>query len=104
MTILLILLMIAAITLFIAKARNPSAYWMGLVLVGWFLSMSGLILFIAKFGGFYYRVNSVLFFNDTIRNMLLIAPIKIEGISRMLTVGRSLFIFSFIRMSIYLIS
>ncbi|KRF42962.1 sensor histidine kinase [Paenibacillus sp. Soil787] len=104
MTILLILLMIAAITLFIAKARNPSAYWMGLVLVGWFLSMSGLILFIAKFGGFYYRVNIVLFFNDTIRNMLLNAPIKIEGISRMLTVGRSLFIFSLIRLSISLMS
>ncbi|NOV02805.1 sensor histidine kinase [Paenibacillus planticolens] len=104
MTILLILLMIAAIALFIAKARNPSAYWMGLVLVGWFLSMSGLILFIAKFGGFYYRINIVLFFNDTIRNMLLNAPIKIEGISRMLTAGRSLFIFSLIRLSISLMS
>lgn len=100
MTILLILLMVAAITLFIAKARNPSAYWMGFVLVGWFLSMFGLILFIAKYGGFYYRINIVLFFNDSIRNLLLNAPIKIEGISRMLTAGRSLFVFSLIGLSI----
>ncbi|MEW9701401.1 PAS domain-containing sensor histidine kinase [Paenibacillus sp. SI8] len=104
MTILLILLMIAAITLFIAKARNPSAYWMGFVLVGWFLSMSGLILFIAKYGGFYYRVNIVLFFNDAIRNLLLNAPIKIEGISRMITAGRSLFIFSLIGLSVSFMS
>lgn len=104
MTILLILLMISAITLFIAKARNPSAYWMGFVLVGWFLSMFGLILFIAKYGGFYYRVNIVLFFNDTIRNILLNAPVKIEGISRMITAGRSVFIFSLIGLSISLMS
>ncbi|MCQ6561758.1 sensor histidine kinase [Paenibacillus mendelii] len=104
MTILLILLIIAAVTLFITKARNPSAYWMGFVLVGWFLSMFGLILFIAKYGGFYYRVNIVLFFNDTIRNMLLNAPIKIEGISRIITVGRSLFIFSLVGLSVSLMS
>lgn len=104
MTILLIILMIAAITLFIAKARNPSAYWMGFVLLGWFLSMFGLILFIAKYGGFYYRINIVLFFNDSIRNFLLNAPVKIEGISRMLTAGRSLFVFSLIGLSISFLS
>lgn len=104
MTILLMFLIIAAVTLFITKARNPSAYWMGFVLVGWFLSIFGLILFIAKYGGFYYRVNIVLFFNDSIRNMLLNLPIKIEGISRIITVGRSLFIFSLIGLSISLMS
>ncbi|NIK77810.1 signal transduction histidine kinase [Paenibacillus castaneae] len=104
MTILLIILIIAAVTLFIMKARNPSAYWMGFVLVGWFLSMFGLILFIAKYGGFYYRVNIVLFFNDAIRNMLLNLPIKIEGISRIITIGRSLFIFSLVGLSVSLMS
>ncbi|UQZ83539.1 Sensor protein ZraS [Paenibacillus konkukensis] len=102
MTILLIVLMLAAIVLFITKSRNPSAYWMGFVLVGWFLSMAGLILFIAKYGGFYYKVNIVLFFNDSIRNFLLDLPIKIEGISRMITIGRSLFVFSLIGLSVTL--
>ncbi|WP_079912289.1 PAS domain-containing sensor histidine kinase [Paenibacillus sp. 32352] len=102
MTILLIVLMIAAIVLFITKSHNPSAYWMGFVLVGWFLSMAGLILFIAKYGGFYYKVNIVLFFNDSIRNFLLDLPIKIEGISRMITIGRSLFVFSLIGLSVTL--
>lgn len=104
MTILLIFLIVAAVTLFIMKARNPSAYWMGFVLVGWFLSMFGLILFIAKYGGFYYRINIILFFNDTIRNLLLNAPIKIEGISRIITIGRSLFIFSLVGLSVSLMS
>ncbi|UVI29052.1 ATP-binding protein [Paenibacillus spongiae] len=103
MTILLFLLMLAAITLFIAKARNPSAYWMGFVLVGWFLSMAGLILFIAKYGGFYYKVNIVLFFHDSVRNFLLQLPISIEWISRMITVGRSVFIFSLIGLSVSLL-
>ncbi|GIP35525.1 PAS domain-containing sensor histidine kinase [Paenibacillus sp. J2TS4] len=103
MTILLFLLMLAAITLFITKARNPSAYWMGFVLVGWFLSMAGLILFIAKYGGFYYKVNIVLFFHDSVRNFLLHLPISIEGISRMITVGRSVFIFSLIGLSVSLL-
>lgn len=103
MTILLILLMTAAITLFITRARKPSAYWMGFVLVGWFFSMFGLILFIAKYGGFYYRVNIVLFFNDAIRNMLLHSPIDIEMISRMMTVGRSIFVFSLVGLSISLL-
>ncbi|MFE5321941.1 sensor histidine kinase [Paenibacillus sp. NPDC056579] len=102
MTLLLIFLMLAAIVLFITKSRNPSAYWMGFVLVGWFLSMAGLILFIAKYGGFYYKVNIVLFFNDSIRNFLLELPIKIEGISRMITIGRSLFVFSLIGLSVSL--
>ncbi len=97
-------LMVAAIALFITKARNPSAYWMGFVLFGWFLSIAGLILFIAKYGGFYYKVNIVLFFNDDIRNLLLNSPIKIEGISRMITVGRSMFIFSLIGLSLSLLS
>lgn len=103
MTILLIFLMTAAIILFISKARNPSAYWMGSMLIGWFLSMAGLILFIAKYGGFYYKVNTVLFFNDEIRNLLLHSPIKIGGVSRMITVGRSLFIFSLIGLSVSLL-
>lgn len=102
MTILLILLMSAMIIMFIAKARNPSVYWMLIILLGWFLSMSGLVLFIAKYGGFYYRVNIVLFFNDTIRNMLLHSPISIDGVSRMITIGRSLFIFGFIGLSLSL--
>ncbi|TBL80438.1 sensor histidine kinase [Paenibacillus thalictri] len=102
MTILLLILMAASITLFITKARHPSAYWMGLMLLGWFLSMSGLVLFIAKFGGFYYKVNVVLFFNDYIRNLLLHSSITIEGISRMITIGRSLFIFSLIGLSLAL--
>jgi signal transduction histidine kinase len=102
MTILLFFLMIASITLFIAKARNPSAYWMALVLLGWFLSMSGLILFLAKYGGFYYKVNFVLFFNDEIRNLLLHSPISIEFISRMITIGRSVFIYALIGLSLAL--
>ncbi|GIP29527.1 hypothetical protein J23TS9_46570 [Paenibacillus sp. J23TS9] len=102
MTILLILLMSAMIIMFIAKARNPSVYWMSIILLGWFLSMSGLVLFIAKYGGFYYRVNIVLFFNDMIRNMLLHSPISIDGVSRMITIGRSLFIFGFIGLSLSL--
>ncbi|WP_459953734.1 sensor histidine kinase [Paenibacillus pini] len=64
--------------------------------------MSGLVLFIAKYGGFYYRVNIVLFFNDMIRNMLLHSPISIDGVSRMITIGRSLFIFGFIGLSLSL--
>ncbi|WP_248926049.1 sensor histidine kinase [Paenibacillus hamazuiensis] len=102
MTILLLILMAASITLFITKARHPSAYWMGLVLLGWFLSMSGLVLFIAKYGGFYYKVNIVLFFNDFIRNALLHAPLSIDAISRMITIGRSLFIFSLTGLSVTL--
>lgn len=102
MTILLLFLMAASITLFITKAKNPSAYWMALVLLGWFISMSGLVLFLAKYGGFYYKVNIVLFFNDPIRNLLLYAPISIETISRMITIGRSLFIFSLIGLSVTL--
>ncbi|MCJ8013107.1 ATP-binding protein [Paenibacillus sp. KQZ6P-2] len=102
MTILLILLMSAMIIMFIAKARNPSVYWMSIILLGWFLSMSGLVLFIAKYGGFYYRVNIVLFFNDAIRDMLLHSPISIDGVSRMITIGRSLFIFGFIGLSLSL--
>ncbi|RAV10813.1 sensor histidine kinase [Paenibacillus contaminans] len=102
MTILLFLLMAAAITLFIVKANKPSAYWMALVLLGWFLSMSGLILFIAKYGGFYYRVNIVLFFNDYIRNLLLHSPFSLETISRMITVGRSMFIYSLLGLSVSL--
>ncbi|MCR8629718.1 sensor histidine kinase [Paenibacillus radicis (ex Xue et al. 2023)] len=102
MTILLLVLMAASITLFITKAKNPSAYWMALVLLGWFISMSGLVLFIAKYGGFYYKVNIVLFFNDSIRNLLLHSPVTIEAISRMITIGRSLFIFSLIGLSVTL--
>lgn len=93
MTLLLLFLMGSALILFITKARSPSAYWMASVLIGWFLSMSGLVLFLAKFGGFYYRVNTVLFFNDAIRNFLLQSPLQIGDISRMITIGRSVFIF-----------
>jgi signal transduction histidine kinase len=102
MTILLLMLMAASISLFIMKAKHPSAYWTGLVLFGWFLSMSGLVLFIAKYGGFYFRINTVLFFSDSIRNLLLYAPISIDTISRLITVGRSLFIYSLIGLSITL--
>ncbi|KIL40375.1 hypothetical protein SD70_14185 [Gordoniibacillus kamchatkensis] len=102
MTILLLMLMAASISLFITKAKHPSAYWTGLVLFGWFLSMSGLILFIAKYGGFYYRINTVLFFTDSIRNLLLYSPISIDTISRLITVGRSLFIYSLLGLSITL--
>jgi signal transduction histidine kinase len=102
MTILLLLLMIASISLFITRARNPSAYWMASILLGWFLSMSGLTLFLAKYGGFYYRVNIVLFWSDTIRNLLLHSPISIEGVSRMITIGRSIFIYGLIGMSVTL--
>lgn len=102
MIILLLIFMTAAILLFIARAKNPSAYWMASVLLGWFLSMAGLVLFIAKYGGFYYKVNLVLFFNDTIRNWLLLSPFSIEAISRMITIGRSVFIFSLIGLSISL--
>ncbi|WP_167859730.1 ATP-binding protein [Paenibacillus cymbidii] len=102
MTVLLIFVMAAAITLFIMKARNPSAYWMALVLLGWFLSMAGLVLFLAKYGGFYYKVNQVLFFTDDIRNWLLHSPLSIGGVSRMISIGRSLFIFSLLGLSISL--
>jgi signal transduction histidine kinase len=102
MTLLLLVLMAASIVLFIAKARHPSAYWMGLVLLGWFLSMSGLVLLIAKYGGFYYRINRVLFFSETVRNLLLQAPVSIDSVSRLITFGRSLFIYSLTGLSVAL--
>ena len=102
MVILLTILIIAAIALFIVKAKNPSAYWMALMLVGWFLSMAGLILFFSKYGGFYYHVNLILFLDDRIRQFLLTSPISIDWISRLITVGRSIFIFSLTGLSLRL--
>lgn len=102
MTLLLLLLMGAALILFVAKARSPSAYWMACVLFGWFLSMSGLVLFLAKYGGFYFKVNRVLFFNEAIRNVLLHSPLSIGDISRMITIGRSVFIFALLGLAITL--
>ncbi|TCL61887.1 signal transduction histidine kinase [Hydrogenispora ethanolica] len=102
MIILLTILIVAAIALFIVKAKNPSAYWMALMLVGWFLSMAGLILFFSKYGGFYYHVNLVLFLDDRIRQLLLTSPISIDWISRLITVGRSIFIFSLTGLSLRL--
>ncbi|WP_088227084.1 sensor histidine kinase [Desulfosporosinus sp. FKB] len=102
MIVLLLLLTLASIALFIIKARNSSAYWMAFVLLGWSLSMSGFVLFISKYGGFYYRVNTILFFNDAIRIALLTSPISLDAISRMITAGRSLFVFSLIGFSLNL--
>lgn len=102
MIILLIILIIAAIVLFVVKAKSPSAYWMALVLVGWFLSMAGFILFFSKYGGFYYHVNLILFLDDRIRQFLLTSPISIDWISRLITAGRSIFIFSLTGLSLRL--
>ncbi|RRJ65032.1 sensor histidine kinase [Paenibacillus oralis] len=102
MTLLLLFLMGSALILFVTKARSPSAYWMACVLFGWFLSMSGLVLFLAKYGGFYFKVNRVLFFNEAIRNVLLHSPLQIGDISRMITIGRSVFIFGLLGLSITL--
>ncbi|HBF37001.1 MAG TPA: hypothetical protein DDW50_06740, partial [Firmicutes bacterium] len=95
-------IMVAAIILFISKARNPAAYWMSLILLGWGFSMSGLILFISKYGGFYYKVNLILFLTDSIRRFLLEFPISIDLISRMISAGRSLFVFSLVGFAISL--
>ncbi len=68
-------------------------YWMGGILIGWFISMVGFILFISKYGGFYYYVNQILYINDTFRLWLANAPLSIDAISRLLSGGRSIFIF-----------
>jgi signal transduction histidine kinase len=102
MIILLTILITSAIVLFIVKAKSPSAYWMALVLVGWFISMMGFILFLSKYGGFYYHVNLILFLDDRIRQLLLTSPISIDWISRLIIIGRSLFIFSLTGLSVQL--
>ncbi|MEC0333940.1 HAMP domain-containing sensor histidine kinase [Paenibacillus macerans] len=102
MTLLLLFLMGSALILFVTKARSPAAYWMACVLFGWFLSMSGLVLFLAKYGGFYFKVNRVLFFNEAIRNVLLHSPLQIGDISRMITIGRSVFFFGLLSLAITL--
>lgn len=102
MIILLVILITSAIVLFIVKAKSPSAHWVALVLVGWFFSMVGFILFLSKYGGFYYQVNLILFLDDRIRQLLLTSPISIDWISRLITIGRSLFIFSLTGLSLQL--
>lgn len=102
MIILLIILITSAIVLFVVKAKSSSAHWMALVLIGWFFSMVGFILFFSKYGGFYYHINLILFLDDRIRQLLLTSPISIDWISRLITVGRSLFIFSLTGLSMQL--
>ncbi len=102
MVILLAIIMVGAIILFISRARNPAAYWMSLILLGWGFSMSGLILFISKYGGFYYKVNLILFLTDSIRRFLLELPVSIDLISRMISAGRSLFVFSLVGLALTL--
>lgn len=102
MLILLIIIIIISLMLFTTKIKNRSAIWMALILCGWFLSMSGLVLYIAKYSGFYYRVNFVLFLNDSFRRFLLDLPISINSISRLITVGRSIFIYSLLGFAISL--
>jgi hypothetical protein len=102
MIILLIILITSAIVLFILKAKSPSAHWMALVLVGWFISMVGFILFLSKYGGFYYHINLILFLDDRIRQLLLTSPISIDWISRLIIIGRSVFIFSLTGLSLHL--
>ncbi|MEA4825987.1 MAG: hypothetical protein VB130_05065, partial [Clostridium sp.] len=67
---------------------------MSALLLGWFFSIFGILIFIAKYGGFYYKVNNILFLNDSVRYLLLISPFSINTISRMISIGRSIFIFS----------
>lgn len=100
MIILLVFLMISSISLFTSKANSATAYWMASTLLGWFLTMFGFILFISKYGGFYYKINIILFLTDSIRHALLVSPFSIDTISRMITIGRSVFIFSLLGLSI----
>jgi two-component sensor histidine kinase len=93
MLILLLIMLIISISIFLSKARSWVMYWMGGLLIGWFISMVGFILFISKYGGFYYYVNQILYINDTFRLWLANAPLSIDAISRLLSSGRSIFIF-----------
>lgn len=102
MLILLIIIITFSLILFTTKIKNRSAIWMALILCGWFLSMSGLILYIAKYSGFYYKVNFVLFLNDTFRRFLLDFPISVSSISRLITVGRSIFVYGLLGFTISL--
>jgi signal transduction histidine kinase len=98
MIILLSLLIIASMVLMV-RARKPMAFWMAGVFFGWFLSMMGYIIFLSKYGGYYYRVNQILYLFDDIRVFFLNFSISINWISRMLSVGRSIFVISLIGLS-----
>jgi signal transduction histidine kinase len=98
MIILLSLLIVASMVLMV-RARKPIAFWMACVFFGWFLSMIGYIIFLSKYGGYYYRVNQILYLFDDIRVFFLNFSISINWISRMLSVGRSIFAISLIGLS-----
>lgn len=95
MIILLCILILASIIIMV-KARNPVAFWMACVFFGWFLSMMGYIIFLSKYGGYYYHVNRLLYLFDGIRVFFLNSRISINRISQMLSVGRSVFAASLI--------
>ncbi len=98
MIILLCILILASIIL-IVKARKPVAFWMAFVFFGWFLSMMGYIIFLSKYGGYYYYVNQILYLFDNIRVFFLNFSLSINWISRMLSIGRSIFVMSLIGLS-----
>jgi hypothetical protein len=76
MIILLSLLIVASMVLMV-RARKPIAFWMAGVFFGWFLSMMGYIIFLSKYGGYYYRVNQILYLFDDIRVFFLNFSISI---------------------------
>jgi signal transduction histidine kinase len=99
MIILLCLLIFASIVLII-RARKPMAFWMACVFLGWFLSMLGYIIFLSKYGGYDYRVNRILYLFDDIRVFFLYFSISLNWISRLLSVGRSIFAMSLVGLSL----
>jgi signal transduction histidine kinase len=86
----------------VVKGRNPLTFWVASIFFGWFLSMLGYMIFLSKYGGYYYGINQILYIFDNIRVFFLYFSISINWISRMLSVGRSIFIWGLIGLSLFL--
>jgi|GEM_PF-811568 len=93
MVILLSMFIVSALVLLILKPASRSVQWMEVTIIGWLMGTGGYMLFLAKYGGFYDNINTILFITDGIRQVLLYSPIDIDGISRLIVYGRSIFIF-----------